>query len=155
MAGGIDELLDVLYGMVEEAWSIPLGKDKCVIEREKVLDLLDEIRGNLPNEIKAAREIVEKRNEIVAAGKKEADALLLQAEEKARQVLNQNEIVLKAKEKANEIINVTEAKSKDIKTAASAYCDEILKDTEDTVNNTLAEIKKLRAQFRSAVSGDK
>ena len=155
MAGGIDELIDVLYGMVEEAWSIPLGKDKCVIEREKVLDLLDEIRGNLPNEIKAAREIDEKRNEIVAAGKKEADSLKLQSEEKARQILNQNEIVVKAKEKANEIMNVTEAKSRDLKIAASSYCDDILKQTEDSVNETLAEIKKLRAQFRSAINGDK
>ena len=57
MAGGIDELIDVLYGMVEDAWSVPLGKDKCVIEREKVLDILDELRGNMPGEIKAAREI--------------------------------------------------------------------------------------------------
>ncbi len=155
MAGGIDELLDVLYGMVEEAWSIPLGKDKCVIEREKVLDLLDEIRGNLPNEIKAAREIVEKRNEIVAAGKKEADSLKLQSEEKARQILNQNEIVIKAKEKANEIINVSEAKSRDLKVAASTYCDDVLKQTEDSVNDTLAEIKKLRAQLKNALSGER
>jgi len=33
MAGGIDELIDVLYGMVEDAWSGPLGEEKCVIER--------------------------------------------------------------------------------------------------------------------------
>lgn len=41
MAGGIDELIDVLYGMVEEAWSMPLGRDKCLIERERVLDILE------------------------------------------------------------------------------------------------------------------
>ena len=57
MAGGIDELIDVLYGMVEEAWSMPLGRDKCLIERERVLDILDELRVNLPGEIKAARDV--------------------------------------------------------------------------------------------------
>ena len=81
MAGGIDELIDVLYGMVEEAWSMPLGRDKCLIERERVLDILDELRVNLPGEIKAARDVVEKRNELLAEGKREAESIRKQAEE--------------------------------------------------------------------------
>ena len=76
MAGTpIDELINNLYEMVEDAWAMPLGNDRCVLEREKVLDILDEVRANLPSDLKMAREIVEKRNDIIAAGKKEYDNL--------------------------------------------------------------------------------
>ena len=84
MAGTpIDELINTLYEMVEDAWSMPLGNDRCVLEREKVLDILDEVRANLPSDLKMAREIVEKRNDIIAAGKKEYDNLKKQADDYA------------------------------------------------------------------------
>lgn len=151
MAGGIDELIDVLYGMVEEAWSMPLGRDKCLIERERVLDILDELRVNLPGEIKAARDVVDKRNELLAEGKREAEAIRKQAEEQAGQLLNNNELVSQARQKSTEILNATEAKSHDLKLAASNYCDEILKQTEETVLASLNELRQIRQQFKAAM----
>ena len=48
------ELLDILYGMVTEAWGVPLGNDKCIIEREKAIEIINEIKGGdcLSNEKK-------------------------------------------------------------------------------------------------------
>ena len=40
MANGIEETITTLYEMVQDAWSLPLGAEKCVVERDKVLDLL-------------------------------------------------------------------------------------------------------------------
>ena len=51
MASGIEEILTTLYEMVQDAWSLPLGADKCVLERDKVLDLLDEISNQLPGRV--------------------------------------------------------------------------------------------------------
>ena len=48
MASGVDELLDMLYSMLDEAKSMPLSSDKCIIERDRALDLLDDIRGQFP-----------------------------------------------------------------------------------------------------------
>ena len=149
MAGGIDELIDVLYGMVEEAWSMTLGRDKCLIERERVLDILDELRVNLPGEIKAARDVVDKRNELLAEGKREAESIRKQAEEKAAQMVNNDEIVVQARQKATEILNNAETKSRELKLAASSYCDEILKQTEETVTSTLEELRQIRQQFKA------
>ena len=44
MATGVEELLDMLFEMIDEAKSMPLSSDKCILERDKALDLLDEIR---------------------------------------------------------------------------------------------------------------
>ena len=65
MASGIEEILTTLYEMVQDAWSLPLGADKCVLERDKVLDLLDEISNQLPGELKQAKTIVESRNDVI------------------------------------------------------------------------------------------
>ena len=69
---GIEELISTLYEMVQDAWGLPLGADKCVVERDKVLDLLDEISNQLPGELKQAKTIVESRSEVINNAKREA-----------------------------------------------------------------------------------
>lgn len=63
---GIEELITKLYDMVQDARSLPLGADKCIVERDKVLDMLDEISNQLPGELKQAKTIVDSRNELIA-----------------------------------------------------------------------------------------
>ena len=155
MAGGIEDIIDILYNMVEDAHIVPFGKGKAMVDREKVLDLLDEVRGNMPADIKAAHDIVEKRNELLAATKREADAIQKQAEERARALVNESELVMIAKRRANEIIANAEAKSKEIKDMTNAYCEEILMKTEAAVNKSLTDISTLRSQFKQAVSINK
>jgi len=151
MAGGIDELIDLLYGIVEDAWSMPLGKDKCLIERERVLDILDELRVNLPGEVKAARGIVEKRNELLEESRRDAEALKIQAQEEAAKLVDANEIVVAARDRANEIMDNTDARTREMKLAAADYCEDILKQTEDSITNALTELRQIRQQFRSAM----
>lgn len=152
MAGTpIDELLNSLYEMVEDAWSMPLGGDKCVLERDKVLDILDEVRANLPADLKMARDIVEKRNEVIQAARKEHDAIKKQAEDYARQRVNDNEITGEARKKAAEIIAGAEARSREIMKVASDYCDDAMRRTEDALGKTLGEIKQSRTQFKQAL----
>ena len=91
MASGIEEILTTLYEMVQDAWSLPLGADKCVLERDKVLDLLDEISNQLPGELKQAKTIVESRNEVITNAKREAENILKQAEQRARQMISHEE----------------------------------------------------------------
>ena len=51
----IIELLDILYGMVTEAWGVPLGNDKCIIERDKAVEIINEIKANLPTALAEAK----------------------------------------------------------------------------------------------------
>ena len=51
MATGVEELLEMLFNMIDDAKSMPLTSDKCIIERDKALDLLDEIREQFPMEL--------------------------------------------------------------------------------------------------------
>ena len=104
MSNGIEEVISKLYEMVQDAWSLPLGADKCVLERDKVLDLLDEINNQLPGEFKQAKTIVDARNEVITNARREAEAIQKQAEQKARQLLSEDAIVARAKDEATRLM---------------------------------------------------
>ncbi len=152
MASGIEELVNMLYDMVSEAWALPFGAEKCLLEKEKVLDLVDEIRVNLPKDLEQARVIVENRNDILAQAKKEAEAIKRTAEEQARLMVAEDEIVVSTKHKANEIITAAESKSKELRQAANEYADDTLRRLEDVITQALTETRESRKQFKSAVS---
>ena len=81
---GIEELIGTLYEMVQDARSVPFSSDKCAVEREKVLDLLDEISNQLPGELKQAKTIVDSRSELITNAKREAENIMKSAQAPAR-----------------------------------------------------------------------
>lgn len=152
MASGIDELVNMLYDMVSDAWSLPFGGEKCLIEREKVLDLVEEIRANLPQDLEQARTIVESRNEILDQAKKDADAIKSVAEERARRMVSESEIVLTSRQKANEIIATAEARAKELRRSANDYAEDTLRRLEGVMEKALGVTRDSRKQFKSAVA---
>ena len=149
MAAELENLIDQLYEMVKEGWSVPLSQDKVVIERDRALDLLEELRSSLPGDIKMAADIVEKRNDLLEAGKREADALRQQAEEHARRLVSETQIVAEARKKAKEILGNAEIQSRELRRVANEYCEDTLKRTEEALALSLDEVKKSRMRFKS------
>ena len=79
MASGVEELLDMLFDMVDEAKNVPLSSDKCMIERDRALDLIDDIRAQFPVELSEAKKLMASRADMIASAKREADAIRRQA----------------------------------------------------------------------------
>ena len=136
--------------MVQEAWTLPLASDKCVIERERMLDLIDELRSTLPADIKMAAEIVQQKNQMMAEGRRELDSMKKRLEEEARKMLSKTEIMQQARARAKEIVGNAEIQAKELRRAASEYCEDSLKRTEEALSLSSEELKKARARFRSA-----
>ena len=152
MAGSVEELLDLLYTEIEEAKNAPLNNDRCVIERDRVLDMIDDVKAELPVEIKRAKDLVANRNDYIASAKREADAIRRQAEEKAKQMLAEESILLQARQRANELMQQAEDRSRELKRSANDYCEDALRRTEEAVAEAYDEIKKSRSRFRAAAS---
>ena len=142
MANGIEETITTLYEMVQDAWSLPLGAEKCVVERDKVLDLLDEISNQLPGELKQAKTIVESRNEVITNAKREAENILKQAEQRAKQMISREEVVKQA----------AQQKIKELRQVTNDYVDDAMKRTEDAISQSLSEIRESRSKFRTLVN---
>lgn len=96
----VQRLLDMLYGMIDEAKSAAFSSEKCIINRDEALDLLDEVRAKLPLEIKKAQELVRAREEYVSAAKKEVEKMLRQAELDAKVIVSESETLQQARQRA-------------------------------------------------------
>lgn len=152
MASGIEELVNMLYDKVADAKALPFGADKCIVDRENMLDLIEEIKENLPKDLEQARLIVENRNDIVAQAKREAEAIRTTAQERARHMVAEDEIVVTSRQKANEIVSTAEGKAKELRCAANDYAEDTLRRLENVIEQALAETRENRKQFRSAVA---
>ena len=153
MATGVEELLDMLFDMIDEAKSMPLTSDKCIIERDKALDLLDEIRGQFPMELSEAKKLIAARAEYIASAKREGGLIRKQAEDQAKQILAEDELLAQAKQKGNELLRTAEERSRELRRAANEYCEDALRRTEEAVSEAYDEIKKSRARFRALAGG--
>ncbi len=152
MASGVQELLDMLFEMVDEAKNVPLSSDKCMLERDRALDLIDDIRAQFPVELDEAKKVVAARADMMASAKREADAIRRQAEERAKQMLAEEAILLQARQRAHEMMQQAEERSRELKRAANEYCEDALRRTEEAVAEAYDELKKSRARFRAAAS---
>lgn len=138
----VEELIGKLYEMIEDAPRIFTGG-----YRDKVLDLLDEIKGDIPSEIQMAKEIVNKRDAILAASQKEADKTRAIAEEYARQLVNENEITAEARRRAADTLEKAEKNAREIRRAAAVYCDDTMRRAEQSLAQINQELAAAREQF--------
>jgi len=146
---GIEEVISTLYEMVQDARGLPLGVDKCIVERDKVLDLLDEISNQLPGELKQARTIVESRSEVINNAKREAENILKQAQAQAREMVSEDEIYRQAQEEANRMIQAAQDRIRELKEVTNDYVDDALHRTEEAIAEALGQIKDARSKFNA------
>ena len=145
----LEELINRMYDMVQDAKGIPLEGEKCIVERDHMLEMLDAQREALPTDLQQAQEIVAKRSEMLASGKREAEAIRRQAEEDARQMVSETEIVVAARRKAKEVQGNAEIQARELRRVANEYCEDTLKRTEEAVALGLEEVRKARQRFKS------
>ncbi len=97
------DIIDMLYTMIAEAWGVPLGNDKCIVERDKALGLLDDLKAVLPQELSEARRLVNARDEFVNTAKQEADTLRKNATDQAEAMIDKENVYLEAKKRGEEL----------------------------------------------------
>ena len=147
----IEDIISTLYDMVQDARALPLGADKCILERDKVLDILDEVIAQLPVELKQARTIVESRNELIGQARREAETLIRQAQEKAAQMVEQEEIYQEAKRQCREMIEQTQNRMAELRKASNDYMDDALRRTEEAIAMSLEDVRDTRTKFKALV----
>ena len=145
----IDELIGTLYEMVQDSRGVPFSSDKCALDRNQVLDLLDELSNRLPGELKQAKTIVESRTELINNAKREAEGILKNAQSQARQLVSQDAIYQEARAQANDMVRAAQEKIKGLRQATNDYVDDSLRSTEEAVAEALAKIRDSRAKFRA------
>lgn len=146
----IEEILDMMDDLIDRAWNLPLTGGRSVVDVEKVREMIDDIRLNLPSEIKQAKNIVADRNDILAVARREAETLVRKAEERARVLVSQEEILREAQAKSAEMLSQAQQRSREMKQAAQEFSDRVLREAEEVMIKSVTEIKSTRQALRSA-----
>ena len=149
MSKNIEEILEQFDDMLDTAWAMPLSGGKIMIDGERARELVEAIRGHLPSEIRQARAIVNDRADIVDTARKEAEAIIRNAEERRNQILSHEEIVVQAQEKANEIHAQTQKRARDMRRSAQEYTDDILRRTEEILAQQVGQVRQARMSLRN------
>ena len=147
----IENMINNLYDMVQDARALPLGADKCILERDQVLDMLDEIIAQLPAELKQSQTIVESRNELIGQARREAESVIRDAQEKAKQLVSEEAIYEEAKKQCKELVAQTQERIAQLRKVSNDYMDDALRRTEEAVAKSLSDVQDTRAKFRTLV----
>ena len=147
----IEDIISALYDMVQDARALPLGADKCILERDKVLDMLDEIIAQLPTELKQAHTIVESRNELIGQARREAENMIRQAQDQVTRMVAEEAIYQEAKRQCQEMVLQTKTRMADLRKASNDYMDDALRRTEEAVALSLEDVRDTRAKFKALI----
>ena len=146
-----EDIIGALYDMVQDARSMPLSADKCILERDRVLDMLDEIIAQLPVELKQARTIVDSRNELIGQARREAEGLIHQAQEQADRMIAEETIYQEAKRQCQEMVLQTQARMAELRKVSNDYMDDALRRTEEAIALSLEDVRDTRTKFKALV----
>jgi len=140
--------MDEMAALVEGARSMPMSAS-CIVNREELLDVLDGLRSDLPAEVRKARALLDERDEIVAAGHREAERVVTGGLAEHRRLVSEAEITVAAEHEAGALLAEARAEAQRLRTEADDYVDEKLAEFERVLGRTLATVERGRDRLRA------
>ena len=171
-----DSLLNELDRIIDEGKAVPLS-NKILIDGESVKRIIEDLRLNMPKEITQAKKIANERHDILSTASEEADAVVAKARERADLMIEEHQItkearegallimqkaeadaketVANAKAHAREVVDSAERWSNDLRTSASSYVEKIIKATDETLTQSVTDVRSLRNSLKESLSHQK
>ena len=138
-----DKLVEDLESIILNAKQMPFTNKKVVSE-EEVLQIIDELKETLPEELVQSKQIIAEREKILADAKQHADNMIIQAKDYIAKLTEEHELVRQAQERAQQILAQANASSEELKGSSITYAGDVLKYVETTLEKTLFSIQQNR-----------
>ena len=135
------ELIDELEEIIDKGASVPFS-GRCILDREELMDLVQELRLKLPDDIKQAKWIKEERQRILQEAQSEADGIIKAANEKGISMINEHEITQQAMEHARQIVEKAKAEALAIQESSYNYADSLLETVEKVSVSSMKELEQ-------------
>ncbi len=146
--GGVDDLVEELIEIVTSAKSMPLSSS-AIITRDEVLDLLEAIRDELPEELRRARRMLKDHEELLVTARREASDIVGDARVQAERMVQRTEIVRQAEHRATRIVEDAEAAARQMRHEAEDYADQKLAGFEIVLDRTIKTVRTGRERLAS------
>jgi cell division septum initiation protein DivIVA len=129
------------------------GTGRVMMDREKMQELLDQLRLAVPENVKAAQEILQRRDSLYSEAQKEARHVKSEAEEEFRKRVNESEVVkvarrraeeiqAEAQHKAQRILEQASVEAKSRKAESDAYASEVLRNLDKQLTTLLSTVRR-------------
>lgn len=142
----IMEIIDMMEETIEKASSVPLT-GKIMLDKDELLDYIQEIRLVYPEEMKEAKWVKGERARILSEAESRAETIQKNAEETQMQLIDEHEITKCAYDQANELVNNAQQEAMETKADADQYVDDILNDVEHRLDLLLRKVREDRNYF--------
>ncbi|MGI6148977.1 MAG: ATPase [Firmicutes bacterium] len=146
-------LLEQLEELVEKAPEIPLT-GRVLLDADELLDLIDQIRSSVPEEVRRAEAVSVEKDRVIAEGQQKAERIVAQAEEYAAKLIRESEIHRQAEQEARRILDEAAHRAEEITRGAEDYADQVLRNLQEALEKTLSVVAKGREELaeRSSAS---
>lgn len=152
-ASRIEQLIEDIYEFVESCRMQPLSSTKVIVPKDELYDLLDELRLRTPDEIKRYQKIIANRDAIIADAEEKGEVIIRQTRDKAKELLNEHEIMQQAYYQANEMITQASEEAERLHREASEEADQIRASALAYSNEMLGEVERVLASaYETAAS---
>ncbi len=151
----IDEILEEMDELLDKASSMPFVAHKKVIDGERMRELINDVRLNMPHELKEAKKIEFDCQRILNEAKLNAESIIRKAEERAAQLVSREAIMAEAKKKAVDMITKAQTAAKNLQQNAAVSVAKMLNDTENYYSRNLQNIKMVKQKLSSTLSVSK
>jgi hypothetical protein len=146
----IEQLLEQVVSHVANARAMPMSAS-VMINRDEVLDLLDDARQRLPEELKAARWLLKEREDFLARTRREGDDILAAGRERAERMVQRTEVVKAAEHRARSIVDAAEAEARTMRLQCEDFCDQRLAQFEIVLERTMKMVTAGRERLAAPV----
>jgi len=131
-------LVDRLEELVNSARQVPLTHN-IVIDEDRLIDLIDQMRVSIPDEVKKAQKTLADKDKILAQAKEEAERTLMVAREEREKMLLRENVAIAAQNKSDQIIERAKQEAEAIRPDADSYVLESLTELEGQLERTLQQ----------------
>lgn len=142
----IESLLERLESLVISARSVPFS-DNCMVDREEILVLITMIRDELPGELKQAKWLLEQNRQLIAEARKEAEAIMRDAESRMSRMIDEHEITQKARLQAADLLEKSNQAAQKIRAGSMDYARKRLTEIEDQLGAMLAMVQRNKKEL--------
>jgi cell division septum initiation protein DivIVA len=140
--------IDEMIALVEGARSVPMSRN-CIIDRAEMIGVLEQLRTELPAELRRASALLEERDKIIEAGQREAERIVSEGEAEHARLVSINEIVVSAEHEASRIIGEARVEAQRLRDEVDDYVDTALANFEQLLTRSLASIERGRDKMHA------
>jgi cell division septum initiation protein DivIVA len=145
-----EQLVRRVIDIIATARTIPLSSSP-MINRDEVIELLEEALNRLPEELRQARWMLKERDEFVAKTRREADDVLDAARAQAERMVQRTDVVKAAEMRARQIVDAADADSRKMRHQTEDFCDQRLASFEIVLDKVMRTVQAGRERLNPSL----